>query len=87
MDHKPPCEVTQAKVNARALQGEQSSERPEQPLRYVPTEPSETCYYIETSLGLGVLKLRAILYFLSSLEAIDMIPSTHHVSGMIGTLC
>jgi hypothetical protein len=52
VDHTPLCEVTQAKVNARALQGEQSSQRPEQPLRFVPLEPSETCFYIETSLGL-----------------------------------
>ena len=51
VDHKPPCNVTQAKL--RKLQGQQSSERPQQPQRYQPPEPTETCVYIETSLGLG----------------------------------
>ena len=53
VNHEPPCKGSQVKSNARGLQGEQSSERPQQPLRYVPPNPTETCFYIETSLGLG----------------------------------
>lgn len=51
VDHKPPCEVTQGKL--RSLQGKQSSERPEQPQAYRPPAPTETCMYIDPSLGLG----------------------------------
>jgi len=55
VDHKPPCEVTQAKVaeQQRSLQGQQSNERPEAPAKYTPPTPTETCLYIGASLGLG----------------------------------
>ena len=51
VDHKPPCEVTQAKAKSRSLQ--QSSERPEQPQKYRSPPPTETCMYIDATLGLG----------------------------------
>jgi len=51
VDHKRPCEVTQSK--ARRLQGKQSGQKPEQPEKYRPPEPSETCMWISASLGLG----------------------------------
>ena len=53
VDHKPPCEVTQAKVNLRKLASEQSSVRPEHPQRYKSPTPTETCMYIDSTLGLG----------------------------------
>lgn len=51
VDHKPPCEVTQSAL--RTLQGQQSSERPQQPEKYTPPPPTEMCLYIDTYLGLG----------------------------------
>jgi len=51
VDHKPPCEVTKAK--ARKLQGEQSNVKPETPEKYRPPTPTETCIYVDSSLGLG----------------------------------
>ena len=53
VDHKEPCKVSQADVKKRSLQGEQSSEKPEQPEKYRPPTPTETCVYMDTSFGLG----------------------------------
>ena len=52
VNHSPPCEVTKSNVR-RSLQGEHSSEKPEQPAKYYPPAPTETCLWISTALGLG----------------------------------
>lgn len=52
VDHKPPCNVTQAAVanGARYLQ---SSQKPETPEKWRTPEPTETCVFITEDLGLG----------------------------------
>mmetsp|Transcript_1287 Transcript_1287/g.2236 ORF Transcript_1287/g.2236 Transcript_1287/m.2236 type:complete len:437 (-) Transcript_1287:211-1521(-) len=54
VDHKHPCEVTKSKEAVRrSLQGQNSGEKPEQPAKYTPPTPTETCVWISNSLGLG----------------------------------
>ena len=53
VDHKEPCKVTQAKIRERQLQGQQSSMKPEAPAKYTSPTPTETCMYMDASLGLG----------------------------------
>eukprot|EP01083_Nonionella_stella_P011867 33663_1 len=75
--HKPPCDVTKAKI--RSLQGEKSNVKPEQPEKYRPPTPTETCVWVSTSSGLGGYSNEegfSLLSFIFSNERYDSVYTT-----------